>query len=238
MAKKSDDKLPINYQEQLAKEAAEISKKIAAPSGDRIRMSGPKLIAPDGQEGETLEVIVIDFVSSNLYYDDTYDRDNPKPPACFAIGPEPTMLVPSTSSPDKQSDTCSACPNNQFGSRGKGKACKNTRVLAVVPITALDTPDEPAPIWIMSIPPTSVKVFDAYVQSLVARHNTVPIGVVTQITMDQTSSFSAPKFSVVRPVAADEFPVFMQRRAEAQTRLLTEPDVSQYEPPKATRRGR
>ena len=135
MATRAKANLPVNYAEQLAKEAAEISKRIATPSGDRIRFnSNRSLITPDGGEGEELEVVVVDFVSSNLFYDGPFDRDNPQPPGCFAIGVEPSLLVPSPNSPNKQAETCSACPNNQFGSAGKGKACKNTRLLAVMPV--------------------------------------------------------------------------------------------------------
>ena len=56
MATRAKANLPVNYQEQLAKEAAEISKRIATPSGDRIRFnSNRSLITPDGNEGEELE---------------------------------------------------------------------------------------------------------------------------------------------------------------------------------------
>ena len=70
--------LPVNYEEQLAKEAAEITKRIAAPTGDRIRFNANRaFITPDGMEGETLEVVIVNFVSSNLFYDGLFDRDNP-----------------------------------------------------------------------------------------------------------------------------------------------------------------
>src|SRR5690348_2432812 len=100
---KSTSNLPINYEEQLQKEAAEIAKRIAAPSGDRIRFNGNAgFITPDGNEGDALEVVIIDFLSSNLFYDGPFDRDNPQPPACFAIGDEPSHLVPSPNSPNRQ----------------------------------------------------------------------------------------------------------------------------------------
>jgi hypothetical protein len=235
MATRAKSNLPVNYAEQLAKEAAEISKRIAAPSGDRIRFnSNRSLVTPDGNEGEELEVVIVDFVSSNLYYDGPYDRDNPQPPACFAIGAEPSMLFPSPNSPSPQASGCAACPNNQFGSAGKGKACKNTRLIAVMPVS-LD--GEESPIWIMSVPPTSMKSFDAYVQSLASKHKTIPLGVVTRISLDQGVQFAAPRFSVVRPLKAEEFETYMSRREEASSRLNTEPDVSQYSAPKNVGRG-
>lgn len=232
---KANSMLPVNFQEQLAKEAAEIAKRIATPSGDRIRYKGNQYFCtPDDVEDKTLEVVVVDFVTSNVFYKSVYDAKNIQSPACFAFGIEPSTLVPSANSPIKQAATCSACPNNQFGSAqvGKGKACKNTRLIAVMPASALDTPDEDAPIWIMAIPPTSLRSFDGYVMALSAKHRTVPIGVITEITLDQSTQYASPRFNVIRPLSGDEYGVFMRRRDEARTRLLAEPDVSGFVPVK------
>lgn len=233
--KRKTSNLPVNYEEQMAAEAAEIAKRIAAPTGDRIRMSNKGFRTPDGMEGDELEVVIVDFTSTNLFYDSPYDRDNPQSAACFAIGAEPTLMVPSPNSPVKQAETCAACPNNQFGSadNGKGKACKNMRMLALMPSTALDDPDEDAPIWTMSVPPTSLKAFDGYVSSLANKHRKIPIGVVTRIYQDPNETYVAPRFEVVRPLQGDELGTFMTRREEANARLNTEPDVSGYQPPKA-----
>lgn len=244
MATRTKASLPVNYEEQLAQEASDIQRRIAAPSGDRIRFNANRaFITPDGFEGETLEVVIVDFMSSNLFYDGPFDRDNPQPPGCFAIGAEPTLLVPSPNSPNKQADTCSVCPNNQFGSaqNGKGKACKNTRLLALMPAEALEKNGEDAPIWILSVPPTSLKAFDSYVQTLASRHKTVPVGVITQISLDPSNTFASPRFTVVRPLKGAELGTFMSRREEANQRLSAEPDVTQYAAPKpagrpATRR--
>jgi hypothetical protein len=225
--------VPINYEEQLAAESHDIAKRIAAPTGDRIRFNGAvSFITPDEMEGDELEVVILDFASTNLFYDSAYDRDNPQPPACFAIGEEPSLLAPSKNSPDIQAESCSVCPNNQFGSasNGKGKACKNTRLIAVMPVAALESEEE-APIWTMSIPPTSIKSFDSYVHSLAVRHSKAPVSVVTSITMDKKSTYAAPRFEVRRPLDNEELGVFMPRRDEARQRLHTEPDVSMYKPP-------
>lgn len=240
MATRDKPNLPINYEEQLAKEAAEISSRIATPASDRIRYSGNQyFITPDGMEGETLEVVITDFVSANLFYDRPFDRGNPMPPGCFAIGLEPSMLVPSPNSPNRQSETCATCPNNQFGSAitGKGKACKNTRLLAVLPSEALDNPEQESPIWTLSVPPASVKTFDSYVHTLSVKHRTIPVGMVTQISLDPASSFASPRFSAVRPLKGEELGIFMSRRAEANQRLTVEPDTSQYVSPGPSNHG-
>jgi hypothetical protein len=83
-----------------------------------------------------------------------------------------------------------------------------------------------------------LKAFDAYVKMLATKHKTIPIGVITRITLDQDVQYAAPRFSVVRPLKAEEFETYMSRREEANTRLTAEPDVSQYTPPKGVTAGR
>lgn len=234
MAKRQTSQLPLDISAMIEAEAAKIQSQIAAPSGDRIRISkNGTIVCPDGSEGQSIECVILDFVSSNMYYDRPYTKDEVYPPACFSIGKEPSLLCPSKNSPNRVSDTCSACPNNQFGSAlsGKGKACKNTRLVAVSPIEGEDNP-----IWILSVPPTSVKTFDAYVSNLATRNKTIPVGVVTRISQDSDSEFVKPNFDVVRPLDAEELGVFFPLREAALTRLMSEPDTSGYEAPKP--RGR
>lgn len=224
--------LPISYEEQLAKEVANMAKRISAPTGNRIRFNGNlSIITPDGNEGEAVDVVIVDFMSNNYFYDRPYNKDNPAPPACFAIGTEPSMLVPSANSPAVQAATCATCPMNQFGSspNGRGKACKNTRVLAVAPV--LDGGETP-PLWLMTVSPSALKPFDAYVHSLASKHRTIPTGVVTEISLDSNVQYASPKFRVVRPLEGEELGTFMELREEAVSLLTVEPDVSQYEPVK------
>lgn len=227
--------VPLDLRAQLAKESESIASKIAAGGGDRLSVSSTLIKTPDGAEGQELEVVIIDFMSTNFFYDRPYDKDNVFPPACFAIGPEPTLLVPSKNSPAKMADTCSVCPNNVFGSamNGKGKACKNARLLAVVPA---DAEEGKTPIWTMSVPPASIKFFDSYVSTLAVKNKTIPLGVVTRLYLEEGSDWAAPRFEVVRPLTNEELVVFMGCRDEAKARLTAEPDVSEYEPPKTKRR--
>lgn len=233
---KAKAQTPINYSEALAAEAAAISKRISGPSGDRIRFNGHTIITPEG-EGSEIEVVILDFVSNNMYYDQPFDRDNPKPPACFAIGQEPGSMAPSDNSPDKQNDTCQGCPMNEFGSAlvGKGKACKNTRQVAVAPASALDNPDAEVPIWVLSVSPMAIKTFDTYVSKIASKHKKIPIGVITSIKLDAEITYPAPVFSVIRELDDEELGVFYPVREAALERLFVEPDTSTYEPPKRRR---
>ncbi|HJY05418.1 MAG TPA: hypothetical protein VJ323_03830, partial [Bryobacteraceae bacterium] len=130
---------------------------------------------------------------------------------------------------------CAACPNNQFGSAGKGKACKNTRLLAVTPIS--EDGNEDAPIWIISVPPTSIKAFDSYVFKLSTKQRTLPIALVTRISLDQDVTYVAPRFEAVRPLDDQELATVFPMREEAMTRLMALPDFSGFDP-NAGRGGR
>lgn len=217
----------VSLKEQLAAQAAAMSKRVAAPTGNTISTAGKKFKLPDGRRsGDPIEVVVLDFVSSNQYYDRDYDADNPCPPACFALGDDPRELVPSDNSPAKQSEDCQSCPMNQFGTAktGGGKACTNGRLLAVVPPDA----HEETPIWLLRVSPSSLKSFDGFVRSTASSLALPPVGVVVTVSFDDNVDY--PKLEFSNPVPNDNLEVHVARQAEARELLTTEPDVSTYAP--------
>lgn len=215
--------LPVDVNAAMAAEMEQIQKRISAPSGDRIMVTqGKTFKLPNGSELDELEAIVVDFCAANFYYTEAYDRGNVVPPACFALGLEPAGLVASDNSPDKQCASCAACWANQFGSSGKGKACQNTRLLALL------TPDADAetPLYLLKVSPTAIKNFDAHVNS-VANSFKMPVrAVVTQISFSQESEYATLRFKTLRPAEKDLLLMAHNRLEEARKRLLTEPDVS------------
>lgn len=214
--------LPVDVNAAMAAEMEQIQKRISAPSGDRIMVTqGKTFKLPNGSELDELEAIVVDFCAANFYYTEAYDRGNVVPPACFALGLEPAGLVASDNSPDKQCASCAACWANQFGSSGKGKACQNTRLLALL------TPDADAetPLYLLKVSPTAIKNFDAHVNS-VANSFKMPVrAVVTQISFSQESEYATLRFKTLRPAEKDLLLMAHNRLEEARKRLLTEPDV-------------
>lgn len=212
----------VNIQDQLRAQAAATASKIAPATGNKIRYSKGKFILPDGTEAESLDVVIVDFVSQNLYYESGYDKDNIVPPNCFAIHPDPKGMVPSANSPDKQCDDCGSCPMNQFGSSGAGKACKNTRLLAVLPPEA----SEDDPLWLLSVPPTAIKGFDGYVGSVLRTFQMPPVSVVTTVSLDPNEDYYKPVFS--NAVPNDNVEMHFARREEAAELLAVEPDVSSF----------
>lgn len=213
-------------QEALKAQAAEISERTQPATGNKIQLSNSKTFElPDGTKTDgPLELVIVDFVSKNMFYTSDYDPKEITPPACFAIGIKPTQLAPSNNSPVKQSAECSGCPMNQFGTdkRGTGKACKNTRWLAVLPPDA----DENTPIWFLSVSPTALKGFDGYVSSIARQFNMPPISVVTSVSFDQNADYAKLVFGDPQP--NENLAVHFARQVEARELLMQEPDVSGY----------
>lgn len=222
----------VDIRAELKKQAEAIKSKIAAPAGDFIKVQQDKQFKlPDGTtNGGPLHVVILDFVSANYFYDRPYKEGEIVPPACYSINESPLLLKPSDKSPVKQAEACNVCPNDQFGSNGKGKACTNTRLLAVT----VPSDDANAPIYLLKVSPTGIKAFDAYVKTIESQFDGPPIVVETEIYFDKASKWPSLRFGNPKPNANLEVHFNLQKAAKE--RLLTEPDVSQYQPPKGKRK--
>ena len=214
----------VSIQEQLKAQVAAQANKIAPPSGINIRVTQDKKFQlPDGSKVDgPLDLVIVDFVSRNSFYEGAYDPNNISPPACFAIHPEPKQMVPSDNSPVKQADDCASCPMNQFGSAGKGKACKNSRVLAVLPPDA----DADTPLWLLQVSPTALKGFDGFVGSVARTFQMPPIAVIASVDFSPNETYASLTFGDPRP--NENVAVHFARQAEAKELLMVEPDVSGF----------
>lgn len=231
--KKTSSTAVVNIQEMLKKQAEAMSERTAPPSGINIRVSQDKqFLLPNGQKADELQIVIVDFMARNEFYEGVFDPNNISPPACFAIGSNPTKLVPSANSPAKQCDDCASCPMNAFGSAGKGKACKNGRQLAVIVVEEGVDPSD-APIWLLKVSPTGLKGFDGYIQGVARTFQMPPVAVVTSVTFEENVTWAQLKFSDAVP--NNYLNECFARQDEARTLLEQEPDVSQYEAPKPTK---
>ncbi|MBS0454028.1 MAG: hypothetical protein JSS14_22220 [Proteobacteria bacterium] len=214
----------VNIQELLKKQAEEMAGRTQGPGGNSIRISQDKnFLLPDGSKTPgPLQLVIVDFISRNEFYAGQYDKDNIVPPDCFAIGVDPKGLVPSNSSPAKQSDEgCNACPMNVFGSAGNGKACKNTRMMAVLPPDA----DAETELWTLKVSPTGLKSFDGYVNNVARTFGAPPVAVVTEVSFDPNSDWPSLRFADPQP--NENVGTHFARQAEAKELLEREPDLTQ-----------
>lgn len=132
-----------------------------------------------------LHCIIVAALIENAYYEGAFDPDNPRAPVCFAFSTDGEDMAPHEKSHDPQHETCAGCPQNEFGSadKGRGKACKNVRRIAVLPLTAPFTAAdvEEAEIATLNIPVMSVKGYSGYVKDLALKSNLPPWAWQTRI---------------------------------------------------------
>lgn len=207
--------------EQLAAEVDAIKGSISSPASRAIKTKDKMFTLPEGLVVPApMDVVIIDFITQNKYYDQPWDPNNIQPPACFAIGKDIDDMKPSDNSPDKQANSCEECPQNQFGSAGRGKACKNTRVLAVLPLVG----DEPQQLATLTVSPTAIKAFDAYVGLCSKMFKAPPIKLITEVRFNPDKTWVSLVFDNPRP--NPDYKEHFALRTEAEFLLTAEPDVS------------
>lgn len=216
--------------ESLRAQAAAMAERTQPPGGNKIVLGNDKLFKlPDGSKVETLKAVIVDFITAHSYYEGAYDSKNIVPPGCFAMGQNPKDLAPVADAPNRQAENCQVCPMNEFGSAGAGKACKNSRRLALLPLNDEGTDVDPeADILIFDVSPTAIKGYDGYVQSVARTYQMPPIGVITTISADPNVEHQKAVFSDAELYSgvADA----MARQEEAREMLAVKPDFTGYAP--------
>lgn len=223
----------VSMQEAIKQEIADLANRTGSPGGDEIRVTQDKMFKlPDGTEHPgPLNLVIVDFVTGRYFYDRPFDSKNPCPPACYAISVQPTSMAPPKDVPDRQSDNCTGCPMNEFGSAGDGKACKESRVLAVIPEDA----DANTEIAVLKVSPTALKAFDSYVRSVAGTLSKAPFQVVTQVSFDANLKYPSLRFGNPEPASEDLVATAFALREAARARIMSHPDTSQYTPPAPAR---
>lgn len=216
----------VSIQAALAAQVAGLANRVAPATGIKIRATqDKKFILPDGTTTPgPLELVIVDFATVHNFYEGAFNKDDIVPPGCFAVGMDPKKMFPSANVPNKQAGDCQTCPMNQFGSNGKGKACGNGRLLAVMPPDA----DETTPIWLLQPSATALKGFDSYVAGVARSHQSMPIQVVTTVAFDENETYAKMVFSDPKP--NPNLSVHFGRQGEANELLFAEKDVSGYVP--------
>jgi len=207
-----------------AEAIAALRARLMAPSGDKIKISNKQFKLPTGDTLDFLDIVVVDFVYYNTYYEGAFDPNNIMPPNCFALAVDSKTLAPSTNAPEAQHEACQGCWANEFGSSGKGKACQNRVLIACLPTDA----KEDTPFAILDISPTAVKGFSSYLTS-VARSGLFPHEVVTHVECNPATKHDVAIFSLSEAIEDTPFIGMLESRlGEARERLMTEPDVSAF----------
>lgn len=185
----TDVALPSDWQAALAQEAKD---ETAQEQTDMQAFSlRAGVLSYNGQPmpGNKMNVIVVASAFEKAMFISKFDPNNITPPLCFALSPDGEEMQPHDNSFKKQGSPegmCLGCPQLEWGSdenspSGRGKMCKETRRLALLPEDALKDGVEKANSAMLRIPVTSVANWAAYVHLLAATVKRPPYSVITEI---------------------------------------------------------
>jgi len=177
-------------------------------AGVKIRATRDGFVLPDGSTTNTINAVVVDVRYINTFYEGRYTPNDPKPPVCWALDADANTLAPNEASPKPVHDACSGCPKNEFGSAGKGKACKNMVRIAIITPDA----DVKSGVYMIDLAPTSTTPFLKTLRGLKVPIQTVEL----QLTMDETVDYPKVLTKVVGPASDDLAPIILGMVDKAQ----------------------
>jgi hypothetical protein len=231
----------VRWDEELAKQAEVAAGMEANTGGGQFFSTKSGVLSwqdaplPNNQ----MAVVILDSILENVYYEGRYDPEVPQGPVCFAFGREEKTMGPHQLVIDagKQmcgaSGQCAGCPMNEWGSSdvGRGKACRNTRRLAMIPAGTFNQAgkfelfdDEEhfasTAIGFMKLPVTSVKGYASFVKQVAGALRRPPFGIVTKVMVkpDPQTQFKVV-FEPLMNLPDELMSVIMTRHEEAKSTI-------------------
>ena len=172
--------------------------------------SAPLCSSPDGARG--------------LFAQDPLDSQIQD--ALTARNPHPAIRLMDAKQPLPDTFGCATCPLNQWGSEhqrrggeGRGKGCKEMRRLLLL----IDGWALPA---LMSLPPTSIKAWDAYCSGLAARRSGY-FAVQTKFELDAAKATGGETYNVIKVMLSGRITDIAQLAAVGEIRQQYRDLVSQ-----------
>lgn len=231
----------VKWDEELAKQAEVAAGMEANTGGGQFFSLKSGILSwqdaplPNNQ----MAVVILDAVLENVFYEGKYDPDTPQGPVCFAFGREEKTLAPHQIVIDGDNQQCGAsglcdgCEMNEWGSAdtGRGKACRNTRRLALIPAGTFNQAGkfeliddvehfESTAIGFMKLPVTSVKGYASFVKQVAGALRRPPFGIVTKVKVvpDAKSQFKVV-FEPIMNLPDELMGAIMKRHEEAESTI-------------------
>jgi len=160
------------------------------------------LVTKPGEEdpASSLEVVLLKANPhlSKVFYEGGYVEGSEAKPTCYSNNGS----TPELDAQSPQATKCAVCPHNAWGSRvsengAKGKACSDSRRLAVVPAGELDNP------MLLRVPAGTLKELAAY-GDMLNRRKAPYQAVVTKISFDHSVAHQKFLFKATRWLTEDE----------------------------------
>lgn len=185
----------INWEEQLKKDS---QLAVAAVQGIGLgnfiqTRNGKMTYGGAPLKDNKIDVVIVDEIAVNAYYEGKYDNENKQSPICYAyahVQPDGTMpdMAPHEKAEQKQHGECGTCKWNAFKSddRGRGKACKNIRRLALLAAADCESVESvrKARVAFLNVPVTSVAGYANFLRGLATVMKRPPYAVVANIHLE------------------------------------------------------
>lgn len=207
-----------SIQEKIKAELAIARTTVAAPSAKTISVKGKTFTLPTGVSSQgPITSIILDYRNFNKYYTALYNPQKPSAPDCFAIHSVIEEMAPHEKARKPSHPNCRECTFNKFGSAtggGKGKACRNTVRLAVIPSDFMSTTKEDTEPMLLNISPTGLTGWSMYVNGLLV-NEMLPVQIVTEISFDANAAYPKLIFKGLKQNEHVEIAWMIREKAQA-----------------------
>lgn len=212
-----------------------------APKGGFLSFKGGRMSYDDTPiPGDKINVIIVAFVLENAWFKNPYNPLKTESPVCYAMGAEEEGMVPHEDSEEPQHTDCATCPKNEWGSAGggsRGKACKNSRRIFVIPADSVKDGVEgikKANLVGCKLPVTSLKAFSKHINNIVKVLNTVPFGVVCELSVTPSNeNIFSVNWKIMDQITDEALLQALYAKHEAAEKLCYQPYPPNEQPAQA-----
>jgi hypothetical protein len=151
-------------------------KRIKIPSGGTLQFEIPGDDPENPDYAKYIEGIIVHNHDANAYWEEGSENEEDATPLCSSVDGKLGIGEPS--------GDCVTCALNKFGSggaNGKGKACKNMRILYIL------QDGDILPIQ-LNLPPTSIKPFKDFYSMAFALRSRAAFGSIVQIGLKKVEN--------------------------------------------------
>lgn len=180
-------------------------------NGERHLVTRP---GTDDEPASALRVVILKANPnvSKLFYREGYEEGSKEKPTCYSND----GVAPAMDAQERQSKKCATCPHNAWGSRitengAKGKACSDSRRIAVAAAGEIDNP------MLLRIPAATLRDLAAF-GTMLDKRNVPYHAVMTKISFDHSVAHPKLVFKAEGFLTADQF---------AQAQAAAESDLTQ-----------
>ncbi len=224
----SMDKMPAPYKDLLAQlqpettlggENFSTSRRISLRSGVFRKVVNGNEVQKIKEKH--MDVVIVKAAPiSRMYYKKAYVEGENSPPSCWSPDTNTAVPSPDVLASDRESPSCVDCKQNIKGSgQGESKACRFQQRLAVMVADGLSSKE----IYTLTVPAASIfksvdhgMTMQSYARFLQA-HKTPAAALVTEISLEQDTSYPLLTFKAARPLEENELKIVVEMQEHPDT---------------------